>query len=114
MESADSDLWGRGVYLKLVGRLYEVLDSDELNLADLQAISKMVCEQRRAHTQALDVRRRRPADGQRDNGDEDGPGSAPSARELPPRFGDVGKRIYGVNLRQVKPAPERRPGKDPT
>jgi len=101
MGSADSDLWGRGVYLKLVGRLYDVLDSDDLELDDLQAVSKMICDQRRAQNQALDVRRRFHTDRRSDDGeaDQDAAGS-PSARELPPHFSDVVKQIYGVNLQR--------------
>ena len=55
MESPDSDLWGRGLYLKLVGKLYDALDADDATIEDLQALSKMVAEQRRAQTQGLDA-----------------------------------------------------------
>ena len=100
MESADSDLWGRGLYLKLVSRLYEALDCDDLSLGDLQALSRMISEQRRAQTQALEVERRlrtgRPSDGDGD-GDETDPSPA---RELPPRFGEMVQQIYGVNLQR--------------
>lgn len=102
MEPADSDLWGRGMYLKLVGKLYDALDSEDLTLEDLQALSKMISEQRRVQTQAREVERRMNA-GRRSGGDGDGgsdgdEGGRPETRELPPQFGDMVKQIYGVNL----------------
>ncbi len=102
MESADSDLWGRGMYLKLVGRLYDALDCEDLTLGDLQALSKMIYEQRRAQTQALEVERRmtagRRSDGNGDGGADENEGGRAKTRELPPQFGDMVKQIYGVNL----------------
>ncbi|MCK4658991.1 MAG: hypothetical protein KAV82_05665 [Phycisphaerae bacterium] len=100
METPDSDLWGRGMYLKLVGRLYDVLDSEDLTLGDLKALSGMIYEQRRAHTHALEVERRIHAAHQNnaDKGrDEVDP---PTSRELPARLGDMVRQIYGVNLHE--------------
>ena len=100
MESADSDLWGRGLYLKLVGKLYEALDCDDLPLEDLQALSRMISEQRRAQTQAMEAERRLHAQRSTDGDDDDENAGLRSARELPSRFKEVVQQIYGVNLQQ--------------
>ncbi|MFH0980970.1 MAG: hypothetical protein V2A79_05475 [Planctomycetota bacterium] len=100
MASPEADLWGRGVYLILVEQLYVALNSANLPLADLQTISKILSEQRRAESQALEIERRRRT-GRPDEslGDRDEDGTAPPpGRELPVRFGEAVKQIYGVNL----------------
>lgn len=114
MDSAEADVWGRGIYLKLVGKLCEALDSDDLTLEDLHALSKMISEQRRAHSRALEVQRRlRAGRRRRGDGDRSGEGELPdhdaeedsglaSTRKLPPHFGAVVQEIYGV---QVDPSP---------
>lgn len=97
MESADSDLWGRGIYLKLIGHLYDVLDSDDLSLGDLQSLSKIISEQRRAQSQALEVERRIRTAVRSDSDEDDDTNTSPR-RELPAHFGEMVRQIYGVNL----------------
>ncbi|MCP4591410.1 MAG: hypothetical protein GY842_11745 [bacterium] len=95
-EPAESDLWGRGIYLKLVGRLYDLLDSDDLTLGELEAMSKMIYDQRRAQSQALEVHRR--LQGSAAAGDNGDGGSDPSPTgPLSPRLGHVVQQLYGVS-----------------
>ncbi|MBU0717659.1 MAG: hypothetical protein KJ749_05365 [Planctomycetes bacterium] len=98
-EPAESDLWGRGIYLKLVGKLCQVLDSDDLSLAELEALSKMICEQRKAHSHAMEVRRRVGTAAGRDDDD------APREAGLGAHLGQIVKQLYGVNLEREADSP---------
>jgi hypothetical protein len=94
MESPEADAWGSGAYLTLVARLFERLVPADLTLEELQAVSKMLADQRRAHTRVLDAARSSDKDrrGTRARGEEDTGSGLP----LPPRFGEMVEQIYGV------------------
>jgi len=95
--------WGRGVYLALLGRVFDVLDGRDsaLPLDDLAALSKIVAEQRRAETQASELQCKT-----RDNADGEPGGSAVDrGRSLPDDFGELVRRLYGTNLQaDVRPS----------
>ena len=107
MNAPDADAWGRGVYLDLVLKVRTFLNAPGLSLARLRALSRVLSEQRRAETQARESDRRRSADraaaapaahraaGRAEPSVEGEP--APTGT-LPPHFGPLVQRIYGVEL----------------
>ena len=110
--------WGRGVYLALLGRVFDVLDGQQnaLPLDDLAVLSKIIAEQRRAETQASELLYKG-----RDNTDGDSGGAtAGRDRSLPDDFGELVRRLYGTNLQtDVRPnalaeQAETRPSDHPT
>jgi hypothetical protein len=107
INAPDADAWGRGAYLELVLKVRTLLNAPGLSLASLQALSRVLSEQRRAETQARESDRRRSADraamapaSHRAAGraDPSVAGEPPPTGALPPHFGPLVQRIYGVEL----------------
>ena len=99
------DRLGRGAYLQVMGRAFEVLDglSQTVEVDDLVKISKVVAEQRRAELNhrklqlAADLtteRTRKTSRSRSTNGESDDPRDI----ELPESFGEIVRQIYGTTL----------------
>ncbi len=82
------DLWERRAYLMLIGMVYERLatNEDEISTEDLVALAKILAENRRAEAR-LRVLAQPP---------EAGTPSTDRAGELPERFADVVRQVYGI------------------
>ena len=90
MAKCSPELWDRRAYLMLVGLVYERLAIAEIELptAELVALAKVLAEGRRA-----DVRQREKT--QAKIPDEHGD---PHAGDLPERFADIVRNVYGANF----------------
>ena len=89
---ADSgpELWERRAYLMLVGLVYERLavNEDEISTDELVTLAKVLAENRRAEARSrLDL----PSDGPVEP-------TTPPIGELPDRFADVVRQVYGTKL----------------
>lgn len=84
------DLWERRAYLMLVGLVYDRLatNEEEISTDELIALAKVLAENRRAEARMSEAHRAQTAD----ETSESRPG------ELPDRFGDVVRQVYGTNL----------------
>jgi hypothetical protein len=84
------DLWEHRAYLMLVGLVYERLatNEDELSTDELVTLSKVLAANRRAEAQRQPDRL--PDDPTRP--------ASPPAGELPDRFADAVRQVYGTNL----------------
>ena len=84
------DLWERRAYLMLVGLVYERLATNEVEIStdELIALAKILAENRRAEARVSHAQRAETAEETSD----------PCTGELPDRFGDVVRQIYGTNL----------------
>ena len=84
------DLWERRAYLMLVGLVYERLATNEKELPteELVTLAKILAENRRADSRVRDNHRAQKTDG----------ASSPGTGELPDRFGDIVRQVYGTNL----------------
>ena len=106
------ELWERRAYLMLLGMVYERLGAGEEDLPteELVALAKVLAENRR-----VEVRSR-----ERVVGSEDSEPGEKASGELPERFADVVRQVYGTNFqapdeRQPEPLPdEGSPGASPT
>ena len=101
MNCPDSPLWGHEAFLRLVAGVHQELTGEGMDGDKIQALSKLLAEQRRVQVQTLEIQRRidtglRGGEHDRD-GAEDGPNAEPP-RELPPNFDEMVRQIYGVNL----------------
>lgn len=113
----EDDAVGRGVYLHIMGQVFEALDglSQSIPLDDLVKLSKVVAEQRRAElsTRKLEegIAGSRPGTGKRSGGGARGApsgggrGSAQvpegddfATRKLPVDFAQIVRQIYGTSL----------------
>jgi hypothetical protein len=90
LADCDPDLWERRAYLMLLGLVYERLatNEDELSTDDLVALSKTLAEHRRIDARVHTADR---AAGAEENA-EGGEG------QLPDRFADVVRQVYGTNF----------------
>lgn len=84
------DLWERRAYLMLVGLVYERLATNEVEIStdELIALAKALAENRRAEARVSQAQRAETAEETSD----------PGTGELPDRFTDVVRQIYGTNL----------------
>lgn len=84
------DLWERRAYLMLVGLVYERLATNEVEIStdELIALAKVLAENRRAEARVSQTQRAQTAEETSD----------PCTGELPDRFTDVVRQIYGTNL----------------
>ena len=98
---------GRNAYLTLLGRVFDTLNGKETGIAldDLQVLSKIVAEQRRAETQASELQSKMP--GAKDA--ESGAAPSGAVRPLPANFGEVVRRIYGTNFQPDVGSPPPEP-----
>ncbi len=82
------ELWERRAYLMLIGMVYERLatNEDEISTEDLVALAKILAENRRAEARPR-VLAQPP---------EAGTSSTDRAGELPERFADVVRQVYGI------------------
>jgi len=99
-DAESDDRVGRGAYLQVMGRAFEVLDNlaESFDLDDLVKISKIIVEQRRAelNSRKLDSASEDSLD---EPADVSGVGDRGMAnRQLPEAFGDIVRQIYGATL----------------
>lgn len=91
---SDPALWDRRAYLMLVGLVYERLASpdDELTTNELVALAKVLAQNRHAEARV----RNRDVAGDDAAGDEDS--RSRGNGELPERFRDIVRQVYGTNF----------------
>ena len=90
LAQCNPDLWERRAYLLLVGLVYERLatDDEEISTDELVRLAKALAENRRVEARL------------RDGKDPEQPAEAdsPPRGDLPERFGDVVRQVYGTNF----------------
>jgi hypothetical protein len=91
------NLWERRAYLMLIGLVYERLatNEEEISTDELVSLAKVLAENRRAEARLRE--HPQPTDSAE-------PASPPTG-ELPERFTDVVRQVYGTNL-QVPTGPD--------
>lgn len=89
------NLWERRAYLMLIGLVYERLatNEEEISTDELVSLAKILAENRRAEAR---LREHSPPT------DSAEPAS-PSTGELPERFTDIVRQVYGTNLHNPAP-----------
>ncbi len=92
------DLWERRAYLMLVGLVYERLATNEIEIPtdELVALAKILAENRRAEARHRDNHRQQAA------AESPGQSTTPGTGELPERFADVVRQVYGTNFQAAE------------
>lgn len=87
---SNPDLWERRAYLLLVGHVYERLASDveEIPTDDLAKLARVLAENRRYEGRPRNT----------SGGEEPGEPPPSSPGDLPDRFADVVRQVYGTNF----------------
>lgn len=88
------ELWERRAYLMLVGLVYERLatNEDEISTDELVTLAKVLAENRRAEARLRDNHRPK----------EPTESTPPPTGELPERFADMVRQVYGTNLQTAE------------
>jgi hypothetical protein len=96
----DPQIWERGLYQLWLWLVVErlVVRRDDMDVAELSVISKMLYDQRKL---SLDESKQR-----RQAGDATGGKGGSIASQLPEHFGELVRQIYGTNLQDSRPAAE--------